>query len=567
MVSDPRDAARLPAGGGGGGSPAAPVTAGPGRAPGIPGYEILGELGRGGMGVVYRARQVGLDRVVALKMVLAGTGDGATHARERADFRREAEAVARLNHPNFVHIYEVGEHEGRPYFSMELVEGGGLSARIAGVPQPPMRSATWVRTLAAAMHHAHQRGLVHRDLKPANVLLTADGVMKIADFGLVHRLDKSTTGHSAEEIIAGTPAYMAPEQLGEDSRAVGPATDVYALGAILYEMLAARPRFATADPMDLMHRLANTDPEPVRKFRPEVPADLETICMKCLRRKPEERYASAAALAEDLDAFLAGEPIKARPVGAVERTWRWCRRNPAPVGLMAAVTLASAVGVWTLAGLPDRLMRSAALDAAAQEAETLDVVNNVYTADVVERLRPRGVQITHDWEQREGAIPIPATMTIHLGKRISEQSKAGVEVRVYSDLPFKGRTDGGPRDEFERAALEQLRRKPDQPAFGFEDYRGRFSLRYATARTMKEGCVKCHNSHPDSPRKDWKVGEVRGVVEIIRPLDRDAERAREGLTGTFLLMAAIAAAMLTATGAAALMMARARRRPVKPAGE
>jgi eukaryotic-like serine/threonine-protein kinase len=303
--------------------------------PVVAGYEILGELGRGGMGVVYKARQVGLDRVVALKMILAGAHAGAD---ERARFRREAEAVARLQHPDIVQVHEVGEQEGRPYFSMEFLEGGSLARKLGGIPLPARQAAEVVRRLAEAVHYAHQRGVVHRDLKPANVLLTADGTPKITDFGLAKRLDQEA-GQSRTGDVLGTPSYMAPEQAFRGPHAIGPAVDIYALGAILYDLLTGRPPFQAATPWETVQQVLSEEPVRPARLQPQVPRDLETICLKCLQKEPRQRYASAGALADDLVRLLEGRPIVARPVGPFGRSWRWCRRNPAVAGLLTTVAL------------------------------------------------------------------------------------------------------------------------------------------------------------------------------------------------------------------------------------
>ncbi len=315
--------------------------------PTVAGYEILATLGRGGMAVVYQARQVKLQRVVALKVILAGA-----HAspEELARFRTEAEAVARLRHPNIVQIHAVGEQDGCAHFSLEFVEGGSLAHQLAGTPQPARPSAQLVETLARAIHFAHERGIIHRDLKPANVLLTADGTPKITDFGLAKFLrgqpEVSAPGYETKTgQIIGTPHYMAPEQTQGDPRAVGPAADVYALGAILYECLIGRPPFKAETPLATMHQVQCEEPVPPRRFLPRVPRDLETICLKCLRKEPRKRYADAAALAEDLRRFVAGEPIRARPVAVWERGLKWVRRHPALAALVA-VTVAAVLGLW-----------------------------------------------------------------------------------------------------------------------------------------------------------------------------------------------------------------------------
>jgi serine/threonine protein kinase len=305
--------------------------------PQVPGYEILGELGRGGMGVVYRARQTSLNRLVALKMVLTGGHAGQA---ELARFRTEAEAVAQLQHPNVVQIYEVGDHCGLPYFALEYCDGGSLEKQLAGTPLAARPAAQLVETLARAVQAAHRQGIIHRDLKPANVLLTADRTPKITDFGLAKKLEAA--GQTASGAILGTPSYMAPEQAGGKTREVGPAADVYALGAILYELLTGRPPFKAATPLDTMLQVLSDEPVSPRRLQPKVPRDLETICLKCLAKDPPKRYGSAEDLAADLGRFLTGLPIRARPIGLIERLWRWdmnfWRRNPLEATLAYILT-------------------------------------------------------------------------------------------------------------------------------------------------------------------------------------------------------------------------------------
>jgi tetratricopeptide (TPR) repeat protein/tRNA A-37 threonylcarbamoyl transferase component Bud32 len=311
-------------------------------APVLPGYQILGELGRGGMGVVYKARQLRLNRIVALKMILAG--DYAP-AETIVRFMAEAESIARVHHPHIVQIFAYGDHDGRPYFEMEYVDGGSLADRLGGKPWPLRDAAGLVETLARAIHAAHALGVVHRDLKPANILLTNDGIPKIADFGLAKCLD-TETGLTRTEWIVGSPSYMAPEQAGEGGRPIGPMADVYSLGAILYELITGRPPFRAATILETLGQVRTDLPMAPARLRRGLPRDLATICLKCLEKDPARRYGSAAELAEDLRRFEAGEAIRARPAGAHERLWRWCRREPA-VASMALALLAGLVGVAT----------------------------------------------------------------------------------------------------------------------------------------------------------------------------------------------------------------------------
>src|SRR5262245_14685053 len=287
---------------------AAPVVA-PSTGAAIPGYELLEELGRGGMGVVYKARQTRLGRTVALKMTLAG---GHARPEDLSRFKAEAEAIARLQHPHIVQVYEVGEHDGLPFFCLEFCPGGSLDRKLNGTPLPPGQATALVEVLARAMQAAHEKGVVHRDLKPANVLLAEDGSPKISDFGLAKRLDAVGQTHSGA--VMGTPSYMAPEQAAGRVRDIGPLADVWALGAILYECLTGRPPFRAATTVDTLVQVVHDDPVPPGRLAPKLPRDLQTICLKCLQKEPHRRYGSAAELAEDLRRFQAGEPILARPV-------------------------------------------------------------------------------------------------------------------------------------------------------------------------------------------------------------------------------------------------------------
>lgn len=286
--------------------------------PQVAGYELLEVIGHGGMGVVYKARQKGLNRIVALKMVLAGIKASPVSL---ARFRAEAEAVAHLDHANILQIYEIGEHDGSPFLVLEYVSGGSLAQQLDGTPVAAKQAAYLVMSLARAVEHAHQRGIVHRDLKPANVLLLADGTPKIADFGLAKRADSEQI-HTQTGAILGSPSYMAPEQAAGATDKIGPATDVYALGAILYELLTGRPPFKGASLMETIEQVCEHDPASIRSLQPKTPRDLETICLKCLEKQQQRRYASAAELADDLQQFLRGDPISAQSLTLLDQVTR-----------------------------------------------------------------------------------------------------------------------------------------------------------------------------------------------------------------------------------------------------
>jgi serine/threonine protein kinase len=338
--------------------------------PDIPGYEVLELVGRGGMGRVYRARHLGLGRIVALKLLLQEADDLLL-----ARFREETRAVARLQHPNIAQLYESGSADGRPYFAQEFLDGGSLAQALAGKPQPPREAAELVEIIARAVHHSHTQGILHRDLKPGNILLARKGeipnaksqaelpgaaaasgfrasefIPKVADFGLAKLLEnrgadtKSDSGGALTRTgeILGTPSYMPPEQASGAITNIGPTADVYALGAMLYEMLTGRPPFQSPDPVQTLMLVLTRDPVSPRTLQPDLPRDLETICLKCLEKSPNKRYESARELADDLHRYLDGRPITARPVGAFERAAKWARRNKTLAALFA-VSLAAGV--------------------------------------------------------------------------------------------------------------------------------------------------------------------------------------------------------------------------------
>ncbi len=307
--------------------------------PSLPGYDVLELIGRGGMGRVFKARHHKLGRIVAIKM-LADPDDDMLVAR----FHAESQAVAALQHPHIAQVFETGECQGQPFLVLEYIEGGSLSTFIAGKPQSPRDAAQTVETLARAIEHCHLHGILHRDLKPGNILLTSDGTPKITDFGLAKRLRDDQKLTQTGEIL-GTPSHMAPEQASGGTSNVGPQTDIYSLGSILYELIAGRPPFSGTDSVQTLLMVLTTDPVPPSKFVPKVPRDLETICLKCLEKSPRKRYARAELLADDLRRFLDGRPVLARPASWFERGLKWAKRRPA-AALLVLVLLGAILGLF-----------------------------------------------------------------------------------------------------------------------------------------------------------------------------------------------------------------------------
>ena len=309
-------------------------------------YELLELLARGGMGVVYKARQISLNRLVALKMIQAGVLASPAEVKR---FHTEAEAIAHLQHPNIVAVHEIGEHDGQHYFTMDYVAGRTLAEVVRDGPLPAVRAATYVKTIATAVHYAHQHGIIHRDLKPANIILDEHDQPRITDFGLAKRLSDSQLSTLNPQLtlsgqVLGSPNYLPPEQAEPKRGAIGPPSDVYALGAILYHLVTGRPPFQAESLTGLLRQVIETEPLAPRALNPGIPRDLETICLKCLEKEPERRYATAQALADDLDRFLNHEPVEARPIGTAAKSWRWCRRQPVRATLIASLIVVFAGG-------------------------------------------------------------------------------------------------------------------------------------------------------------------------------------------------------------------------------
>jgi eukaryotic-like serine/threonine-protein kinase len=380
----------------------------------IPGYDILRVLGRGGMGVVYAARHRALGRVVALKMILAGAHAGPA---ERDRFVGEAEALARLQHPNIVQIHEIGTHDDCPYLSLEYVAGQSLADALLGTPMPARRAAELLETIARAIAVAHERGILHRDLKPANILFTPEGVPKITDFGLAKRLDREV-GQTRTGSILGTPSYMAPEQARGQAKHIGAAADIYALGAILYECLTGRPPFRSESPVETLRQVVDAEPVAPRLLNPKVDRDLETIALKCLQKEPAQRFATAKELADDLGRYIRGEPIRARQVGAAERVWRWSTRNPRMAAL--AVFAATLLLLLTAGSVVATLVIARERDRAVVARRAAD--GNAEAARTAQRLSERNAKIAG--EQADLAIDALKAMVGDVQKRLGNKPES-----------------------------------------------------------------------------------------------------------------------------------------------
>jgi serine/threonine-protein kinase len=474
--------------------PAAPFTPG---LPSIPGYELGGVLGHGGAGVVYRARHLRLNRAVALKVLLAGPF---ARPEERGRFLREAEAAAGLRHPNIVQVHDCGEFDGRPFFTMEYVEGGTLSQKLSGTPLPARDAAALVAALADAVRAAHAGGIVHRDLKPSNVLLTSDGLPKVSDFGLARRIGGGA-GLTRTGEAMGTPSYMAPEQARGDKSAAGPAVDVYGLGAILYECLTGRPPFRAETATATLQQVLADDPAPPARLNPRVPRDLETVCLKCLEKDPRRRYPTAAALADDLRRFQAGEPIAARPAGAARRLGKWVRRRPTAAALLAAgVLFAAALLGGSLGLVAERTRQRAAVEADLKEGAALrDGARWEDARLALDRAEARlGWAGPDDLRGRVGQARRDLELVVRLDA-IRLKRVTGGELAFY-----KARADGEYAAAFREAGLGT----PDDPAARLAENVTGSAVRGALAAAVYDWAVCA----ADAPRR-------RRLLEVARQTD------------------------------------------------
>lgn len=497
-------------------------------------FQLTQLIGSGSYGHVFRAHDTELDRIVALKILRAGS---LAPDEQIQRFNREARNTARLDHSNIVTVFEVGQtDDGICLMASQYIDGQTLEQLLKSGPLDPKQAANFLIAIARALQYAHEQKVIHRDIKPSNIIVDLENQVHLMDFGLAKQLKVDETVTGAGQVM-GTPFYMPPEQI--EGKTVDGRADIYSLGVVMYEMLTGHRPFEGQKQLLLLQVLED-EPRPPRQLVSSIPRDMQVICQKALEKLPRSRYQTAGEMADDLQRFVDGLPIQARPAGPIKRLWTYCRQYPFAAASFAAVLMVGAVGAIYLSLLSRYFVRQTALDSAAMQSKMLDTINECYS-DAVDRSS----------ETASSGMPVPARFTIEVGNRLQD-TKSGMQVRLYSDYPFLSRKDGGVPDAFGRRALDDLIENPNEPVYEFTEMNDHRVVRFATARIMSASCIECHNYHPESPKTDWKVGDVRGVLEIIRPLEQDIQRTERGL-GNVLAWMGIISAILLGVGVATVL--------------